>query len=72
MKPFHAVCKKYRKHAISKLIFEKFSGAWPTDPLMQRGYGAPSQTYSPRFAPPATRSGTYVPPSALPGNKADL
>jgi len=41
--------------------------------LMERGYGTPSQTYpSARFAPPANRLEPWVPPSALPGNKADL
>jgi len=70
--------RKCRKHAISKLIFIFFSGAWPTEAQTPNGQvlrrPSPDTALSVlrRFAPPENRSGTSVPPSALTGNKADL
>ena len=65
-----ATCSGHSKGkcAISSLIFQKFSGAPPSDPILGRGYGAPSQTpplRAPALRPPAPRSGGghSVPPS---------
>jgi len=72
MKPFQ-FAKKMQKIRDFKVDLCKFFWGIAHRPLMERGYGAPSQTYPPRrFAPPANRSEAWVPPSALPGNKADL
>jgi len=49
---------KCRKYVISKLIFKKFSG------------GTASRPHPPGVSAPP--SGPSVPPSALPGNIADL
>ena len=72
MRPF-SVCTKIVKIRDFKVDFLKnFLGAVVPRPLMERATTAPLPRPPWRFEPPAPHSWHSVPPSALPGNKADL